>query len=176
MPARFSDRTTTLSLTARHASDVCMIAIPVLATGVWLVEPDPLVANFRAEGAPPLSNQQIASCIALTLVPSGLLAIGLWHLGRLFRLFARRAHFTKAVARHLRGFAWYLLASALVSPFASAAIGVVASWFNPPGQKILAFAISGQGVLAILLAALLFALARVMIEAQQMADDQRFIV
>lgn len=176
MVIKSSEKPAHLPTLARHASVICMIAIPVFASGVWLVDPDLLTDRFRADGAPGLSNQQIAVCMALTLLPSGLLAVGLWHLSRLFRLFALGAHFTTALARHLRGFAGYLLASALVSPFTSAAIGVVVSWFNPPGQRILAFEISSQGVLAILLAALLFALARVMIEAQEIAEDQRLIV
>ncbi|MBY8976936.1 DUF2975 domain-containing protein [Rhodobacteraceae bacterium NNCM2] len=170
------NRIVLLSRAARWATFALMAAIPVAIVAVWLVNPEVLTERFHSPKGPPITNQQIALCIGLSLIPAAIFCAGLWHLGRLFQLFAEGAHFSARTAHHLRQFAAGLLGSALAAPFASAAISVALSWFNPPGERMLAFDISHYGVGAVLMAALLFVLAWVMAEAQKLAEDQKLII
>jgi hypothetical protein len=114
---------------------------------------------------------------ALASLPGVLLGlVALWRLWLLFGEYAAGRVFGAAAQRHLCGFAAVLLASAIVTPFMRAAVGVALTLSNPPGQRVLAFTLSWNDYLSILCGAVLLAVAWVMADAVRLAEDNEGFV
>jgi hypothetical protein len=143
----------------------------VLLLAVWLLLAggrDSVPAlQIRDSGLPPW-----AAAASLLLI--GLL-VGLALL-RLVRMLARvEAGAPFAAAGDLRGFAFYLLLAVLVSVFAPALFGLVAQ-AQAGADHRLELALGSTELLALLVSALLFFVARLLDEAQRLADDHSQIV
>jgi hypothetical protein len=76
----------------------------------------------------------------------------------------------------LRRIALATVALALLRPLATTLLGVVLTWFNPPGQRILAIAISIDDYMIGVFGGLILAIAHAMAEAARIAEDHRQIV
>jgi len=104
------------------------------------------------------------------LVTSALLVIALSYMVAMLRRVESGAPF--AAARQLRGFARFLflavLASVLLPPLFQLALG-------PPDQRVM-FALAGSDLLMLFVTGLLFFVARLLDEAQRVADDFSQIV
>jgi hypothetical protein len=111
-----------------------------------------------------------------TLVPAGLGLAALWQLWQLFGAFAAGRALTLAAQHHLRRFAIALLTLAVCEPLYRAAMSVVFSLGNPPGQRQLIISLSSHDYLQGLLALVLLAIALVMGEAVRAAEENREFV
>lgn len=113
---------------------------------------------------------------AISLLPLALCWYGLWQLWRLFGHYARGRALTALAQQPLRRFAWALLLMAPAGPLFRAALGVVLTLGNPPGQRVLALGISSNDYLLFLLGLVLLAIATVMAEAVRAAEENREFV
>lgn len=113
---------------------------------------------------------------AVSLLPLALCWYGLWQLWRLFGHYARGQALTAIAQQPLRRFAWALLLMAPAGPLFRAALGVVFTLGNPPGQRVLAIGISSNDYLLLLVGLLLLAIATVMAEAVRAAEENRQFV
>ncbi|MEM7056132.1 MAG: DUF2975 domain-containing protein [Pseudomonadota bacterium] len=168
-----------INVLSRWAAWACLLLIPcivMLTAGIWIFLPDLVTEGFRVAGAPPMSPLQRLGGFAFTMIPAGIFLYGIWRLYCLFNLFAQGELFSSRAARHLHAFAAALLIKTCLTPFTGAAIGVLASWNNPPGERMLAISLSQAGVAWMLIAALLFALSWIMTVAEEIAEDQKLIV
>ena len=112
--------------------------------------------------------------LAPTLLLVGLL-VGI-ALFRLVRMLARvEAGAPFAAAGDLRGFAFYLLLSVIASVFMPALLSAGAAAMSG-GPHRFALALGGAELLTLLVSALLFFVARLLDEAQRLADDHSQIV
>ena len=110
------------------------------------------------------------------MVAPTVLAVGLYHLSRVFADYARGHVFAAPTASSLLRFAQALMALAVLGPLVGAARSVFETRFNAPGERTLSIAISSDTVGLFLLAALLLTVAAVLRDAARLADDQRMIV
>ncbi len=113
---------------------------------------------------------------ALSLAPTllwWLLAQRRW---ALFGLYGRGQALTAQAQRLLQQVALVLLASALLGPLYRAALSVVLTLANPPGQRHLVVGLSGDDYLWALVSATLLAVATVMRQAVAAADENRAFV
>jgi hypothetical protein len=101
-------------------------------------------------------------------------AVGLWMLWQLWQLFgqyrAGRVFELRALG-HLRGFAWALLAGALLAPLQRTALALVLTLGNPPGQRLLVLNLGWDDYLGLLTASVLLAIATVMAQAVALAEE-----
>lgn len=111
-----------------------------------------------------------------TLLPVGLGLTALWQLWQLFGAFAGGHALTHAAQRHLRRFALALLVLAVCEPIYRAAMSVLFSLGNPPGQRQLIVSLSSHDYLQVLLALVLLAIAIVMGDAVRAAEENRSFV
>ena len=143
----------------------------VLLLAVWL-----LLAGGR-DSVPALQIHD--SGLPPWAAAASLLLIGLFvglALLRLTRMLARvEAGTPFAAAGDLRGFTFYLLLAVLVSVFAPALFGLVVQ-AQAGGEHRLELALGSTELLALLVSALLFFVARLLDEAQRLADDHSQIV
>ena len=111
-----------------------------------------------------------------TLLPAGLGLAALWQLWQLFGAFAAGRALTYAAQRHLRRFALSFLALSVCEPFYRAAMSVLFSLGNPPGQRQLIIGLSSHDYLQVLLALALLAIAIVMGDAVRASEENRAFV
>ena len=111
-----------------------------------------------------------------TLLPAGLGLAALWQLWRLFGAFAAGRALTHDAQQHLRQFAVVLLALAVCEPIYRAAMSVVFSLGNPPGQRQLIISLSSHDYLQVLLALVLLAVAIVMGDAVRAAEENKSFI
>lgn len=113
------------------------------------------------------------------LVSLPILALCLYLLRQLWRLFGEFAAgraLTPHAQRLLHRWALALLVLALVQPLYRAALSVVLTLARPPGQRLLVLGVSGDDYLALLVALALLAIATVMRQAVQAAEENRSFV
>jgi len=111
---------------------------------------------------------------AASLLLIGLLVgIALFRLARMLGRVEAGAPF--AAAGDLRGFAFYLLLAVLASVLVPTLLGVGADLAAGARHRV-AFSMGGTELLALLVSALLFFVARLLDEAQRLADDHSQIV
>lgn len=112
----------------------------------------------------------------ITLVPVAISLTLLWQLWQLFGSFAAGRALTHGAQQHLRRFALAMLAMAVCDPIHRAAMSVVFSLGNPPGQRQLIIKLSSNDDVQLLLALVLLAIATVMGEAVRASDENRTFV
>jgi len=161
----------------------CMILsplVPLLAAGTWLYP-----AYFREywgvfDGLPwpdqGLSPSQLAVGMTVSLVPAGLTAFALWRLAIIFREFAEDRAFSEDAVRAFRAFAAITFILALAKPFIEALLGIILTWNNGPGERILALTFRAEELREVQFGALLLALALVFRHAHRLADEQAHIL
>lgn len=76
----------------------------------------------------------------------------------------------------LRRFGVTLLIYACVSPFFASAIGFLVTVHNPPGSRILTFALTGEEALNAVIGLLILLMGSILAEAARLAEENRQIV
>ena len=128
-------------------------------------------ASFLGLPGPPPDEAARWRTALVSLLPVG---GGLYALRQIWRLFGEYRHgrvFGAAAQNALMRFAWAVLLLSLLLPLARGLMTVAQSLGNPPGQRFLALSFSWFDGLHILFGAVLVAIARVMVEARRLADD-----
>ena len=113
---------------------------------------------------------------AVGLLPVAVAIFGLSALRRLFRLYAAGEAFTPANTRALRHFAMSVFGTALVNPLALTLTVLIFTIDNPPGQRQLTLSFNQGDATALFLGVLFLAIAWVMDEAREIAEDHAQIV
>ncbi len=164
----------------RHA---LVVRVLILAGAALLVAQPPLLlwadqwvwplgtaSLLGLTGAPPDEAARWRMALVSLLPVGG----GLYALRQLWRLFGEYGAgrvFGPGAQAALGRFAWAVLLIALLLPLARGLMTVAFSLSNPPGQRFLAIDLAWYDWLHILFGAVLVAIARVMAEAQRLADD-----
>ena len=183
MPARSErlTRLTQMSAWLAHAAKAAAVIFLIVNVAMWLV-PGFVVDAARSQSnmAAPMKITMTTEATALALAAStayvALLAIALWSIARLFTQFSLGAIFVPETGVHLRRAGLYLLAFATLAPVFRAAIGVIVTMANPPGERALSISFGSQEIVLGLIAALLVMLGHIMAEASDIADDNSRIV
>jgi len=154
-------------------------AVSALVFPVWLwSDPD----HVRAFGAP-LADLTSAEIVVgpdtpwqglLTSLPvTATLLFSLWQLWHLFGEYRQGRALERPAQVRLRRFAWGLLALALLQPVTRAALSTVMTLHNLPGQRMLKLSLGSEDYLSLLLAAVMLAIAQVMHQAVDVAEENR---
>lgn len=161
---------------------LCVLGVlTLLMVPVWFwLSPEnvralgPQMAGLSAEIA--VDDRARALGAAVSLLPVGVGLYALWQLWRLFAEYGAGRVFGREAQSRLKRFAWALLAAALLAPLVRAAMSVVLTLGNPPGQRQLVIGLSWDDYLAVLLAVVLIAIATVMAEAVRVAEENEGFV
>lgn len=110
---------------------------------------------------------------ALSGIP---LALALWRLVRMLREIERGAIFTGATVRELRGFAFFVMLSALASILVEPVVAVIAGLVSKADHVKVNLTFDLNDFFILLVSVLLFLVARLFSEAQRIADENEQIV
>jgi hypothetical protein len=144
------------------------VAVPAAAALALLAAPD------RPWAEAPAALQALAGAAALA--PALLLGWALLAAGRCCALFRRGRFLTRDNAAALRATAGRGALAAAAGLTAPTAIGLLLTAAAPPGERTLVLQIGSGPLLGLLLAGLLWAMAEVMAQAAEMAEDHAQIV
>jgi len=120
-------------------------------------------------GATPLEFRLAA--LACALVPTAFTMWALWSLRRLFLLYAAGSVFSHEALSALNQVAVALFASVIVSFISGAPITALLSWPNGPHHREISLSFGSDDVATLFIACTVLVIARVMAEAQRVADE-----
>lgn len=156
---------------------VALLALNVLS---WLIPSwsDVAARGWSALGSAPiaLTSDALAFSIAVSTGHLLVLAYALFAASALFQRFAQRDFFTPAVGALLQRMGVALAAFGLLAPIARAALTVILTMHNPPGQRMLTIGVSANDVVIVIFGALIIMIGWVMAEAARLADENRSFV
>lgn len=145
----------------------------------WIATPTRTL--FSQAGIPNVPVTEIdysvrALAFGVSMVPLGALIYGLLSARRCFNAFAAGQIFCREPINRLKGFAIGVAASALLKPFAGAALSLLLSFNGSAGAKALALTIDSDSLIALIFAGTVAAIAWVMTEALAISDENKQFV
>lgn len=112
----------------------------------------------------------------MMIAGGALFAYALWRLSRMLALVAQGEAFSSGTVRHLRAFAFYAFASTAASIMLPPLAQLLIILSRPVRTGKLTLSVDGSDLWALLISGFLFLVARLMSEAQRIADENRMIV
>lgn len=146
-----------------------VLAVTLWASPAWVAKVAASEAGVTM-AAPVTPAMQWGGAL-LGMVPVSLGLFALFQVWQLFGDYGRGAIFTPGASVRLRRLAWSLMGVAVAQVFARAAIGLVLTMNNPPGQRMLVIRLSSHDYVLLLFGVLLLAIAWVMVEATRLAQE-----
>ena len=154
---------------------VLIIVLPLLFAWFWaaatpaqLASKVNLPANI-VQGSLMVWQRVVGGLIGA--VPLGSLLAGLWHARKCFGLFAQGQVFTLQAAVALRRFASFSTASFASSFVVSTALSTLLTINNTPGTRQIAIGVSTEQVIALFFAGMVWLMAAVIAQGQQLAEE-----
>ena len=123
-----------------------------------------------------LSGWQKYAVMASMMLPTLVMAYGLWRLRKMFLSFAENHIFQPAPIAHLKAFSVALMAQTLIKPLSGALTSVLATITRPEGERMLSIGLSDAEASTLFLGGLLLVIAWVLGEATRIEDENRSFV
>lgn len=153
--------------------------LPLLLVGVWFYA-DQIAASSRTVPLRaisfPLSPLTRCGMVLLTGLVTAPTYWGLFALRRFLKACCDEQYLTSQNSRYLKRFAFGLIGSAFLSPVSGAALSVLLTMHNPPGQKMLAISIGSTQLTLAAVGVLLFVLANLLKRASLIAEEHAQII
>ena len=173
LPLALQGRLTRLAMIVRILIVLGAVALVVGTAWVWVVPGHATSAIKESAGVNvdqmALHTQVIGGL--WSLVPVGIVLVGLHRLWVLFGEYALGRVFSHRALVNLRGFARCVLTIGFVSPLYGALLSVIVTWDRKPGTREINLQFGSDDYAMLLLGAVLLAIASVMAEAARVAED-----
>lgn len=153
---------------------VLAIALPAAVAISWISGGHP--PGWPVKAPPPDALRPLGAAIAV--VPSLILARGLWLARRALLRFGRNDFFSVETATDLRGFACWSFLAPLAGLLTPTVVALALTLGNPPGHRILAFSISvnSEQLVGLLVAGMFWIVGGVLLKGAQLAEENRQFV
>jgi hypothetical protein len=136
-----------------------------------------VVPHLALKGVPIALDVSTRLCgFAASMVPMVVLLYLLHQAYALFDAFRVGNVFTVDASQRLRRIGTCIVVLAILRPLTATALGLILTWGNAPGQRVLALSFSIDDYMIAALGGLVLAIGQVMTEAARIADDNRQIV
>lgn len=161
------------------ASAVVAVLLGIAMLLYWCLTPADMLFRHAGLLAPPPAYIGLSArlaAFAIAMIPLGALIVGLLSARRCFGCFAAGRIVSSDAARHLRGFALGVGASALLKPVAGAGLGLLLGTLSPSHARSLVLNIGSDTLLSLLFAAMVAVIAGVLVEAAEIAaENDQFV-
>jgi hypothetical protein len=119
---------------------------------------------------------QIAGGIILSSVPLLALALGLYHLRKLFQTYAQRAYFSGIAAHHLGKMGQYVAIWTILELLCQPVLSYWITLHEPVGQRMVTLGIDTGNIIALFLAACIAVIAQILKQASKLhCENQQFV-
>ncbi|WP_419786369.1 DUF2975 domain-containing protein [Pseudodesulfovibrio sp.] len=132
--------------------------------------------NVRPENVGPIFWDVQLLALAAMAVPTAMIGYVFWNLARLFGNYARDAVFTDENTRRIRRVGILLLIRELLSPLEGAALSVILTMHNPPGQHLLNVSVEDSNLTMIVTALTIIVAAHVMAQAREIQAEAELTI
>lgn len=160
----------------------CLIACWLLTAAMalyWAITPTRVLfsqAGIANSLATEIDLPVRGLAFVFSMIPLGALLYGLLQARRCFNAFAVGEIFVRESTRHLGAFAVAVAVSALLKPFAGAALSVLLSASSSTGAKTLVLNIGSDTLIALIFSGTVAIIAWVMTEASAVSDENKQFV
>lgn len=152
-----------------------IVGVPLVVVAYWLDADQALLTNNRHLGhlvlQQPIVLWQRLAGAAITLVPLGMVLIGLAHSRGCFRLFAAGRYFDPEVVTHLRRFAAWNIGSVVAGFLIVPLLSIMLTIHNAPGERQLVIGVSSDLFSTLFVAGMVWLIAAVMGHAHALAEE-----
>ena len=167
---------------SRSMARTCLVTSALLAAAMllyWATTPTPILLSHA--GLPAVPGAEIGLSVrvlafTISMLPLGALIYGLLSARRCFDAFAAGRIFSTETIRWLRVFSIAVASSALLKPFAGAALSILLSWNGGSGAKTFVLSIGSDTLIALIFAGTVAVIAWVMTEAIEIFDENKQFV
>jgi hypothetical protein len=165
-----------LSTTMAWLSTLGFVLLPILLAYVFL-DPDEskwLMFEYRHGGGALTSAVPFLfrlGALLFAMVATGFSMWALWSLRRLFLLYAKGSVFSTEALAALNHVAVALFASVVVEFIMQAPISLLLTWHNGEHHREISLGFGSNDIATLFMAGVVLVIARVMAEAQRMADE-----
>lgn len=151
-----------------------IIVLPVLNLWYWFSfnSLPPMLIDLPVDVKREVSTGGLFLAFLLSLLPLGVVVFGLITLRRLFRLYEKGIVFSKANVNYIRRLGHVLLLWVLASMLFTTLIGLVVTYANPPGQRLLVVSLDLFDMTALISGAVVLLISWVMDEGRKLEDEQ----
>lgn len=171
-------RIQTASRRLRVLCTILMAATPVAIAFSWRFINQMPVSQLNLPVVPNPEHPGVVYFLGflVSMIPGGVAMYALYQLRALFGLYAEGIIFTLANVRRYRRMGWAAIAYAAASFLSQPLHGLVLSWYNPPGQRLLVLSLNSNVVATIFVGAAVLTIAWVMEEGRRIDEEQALIV
>jgi hypothetical protein len=173
LPAALRARLRRMALIVRALIVVGAVLLVAATAWVWVV-PGHVHEELKQSAGLDIDQMALHTRIMgglWSLLPAGIVALGLLRLWQLFGKYGRGRVFSHRALVSLRGFARCVLATAFATPLYGAVLSVIVTFDRKPGTRELNLQFSSTDYTMLLIGAVLLAIATVMAEAARVAED-----
>lgn len=119
---------------------------------------------------------QIAGGIILSSVPLLALALGLYHLRKLFQTYGQRAYFSGIAANHLGKMGQYVAIWTILELLCQPLLSYWLTMQEPVGQRMVTIGIDAGNIVALFMAACISVIAQILKQASKLhCENQQFV-
>lgn len=123
-----------------------------------------------------LSTRALLGGWLISTFQLSVLAVGLWAMAKVFRLFAAGDYLHPAIGQYVQRFGKTLLLFGVLSPFLRTLLVLIITLDNPKGEQLLKITFISTDVVVVLIGALLIMLGLALKKAAVIAEENRQIV
>lgn len=159
-----------------RAIPALMVLLPLGLIWHWIDTPADKIALLAGVRIGNLEPWQRVAALGISLVPTGLIVVGLGRLRTSFRHLAHGSFFTPPAIGGLRGFAAAMFMSGLAALVAPSLLSLVLTATNGPGQRQLVVNLNTGQLLLLMMSTLVWIVAAVMERAAAIEEENRQFV
>ena len=141
----------------------------VLYSGFDLIPADVVILH-------PLTTMMRLIGLTISLLPMTVNLLLYANLVTLFLMYERLSYFTMENVAVIRKIGFYLLLGELIRPFIEAAITVLLTWQNGPGQRVAAISFKSNNVELIIAGVLIILISWIIAEGHRLNEEQQLTI
>jgi hypothetical protein len=154
--------------------EISIVPLVIYAPG-W-VEASTSQMTISVADVQALQGWQKIATLAVMMIPSFVIAYGIYRLRKMFAAFANNIIFNTETIGHFKAFGIALIIQTLISPLTGAASSALATFNRPEGERFISIGLGNSDIHTLFLGGLIIVIAWVLGEAVRIEDENRSFV
>lgn len=164
------------------------VALPILLIMAWIksagtfeimdrfIYLNYIPAAYMGTILHPLSLSEKYLALGASCLPLFVQLFILFSLIKLFKLFEQAIFFSIENVRSIRNVGYALIASQVINPIYQGLMGLILTWRNPEGQRVLSITLDHTNIGVILVALMVILISWIMLEGYKLREEQQLTI